>query len=232
MNKKSTLVFLFYAAKTLHSFAMHNSAALPVIPFEVDNRSNIVVTVLYDVLSVETDAWKKFEMVFPGRLCTKGHMDTPLIHCVPQLAEGKGIRIATSQGHFAAAIDPSENPPVISFGLATGTGWIKFAPVSLVGLIKITARVQEDGSIKLILHKHTPQDGRPDVSLLAYEELLGKQEYASPEQILGITSEIKPKEAYRKRIDQFCAIYVHYSEAEGIKQLIKWAAEKLGKDQP
>lgn len=230
MNTKLILVFLFYTTKTLHSFAMHNPIAVPVIPVEIDNRSNITVTVLYDkLLQIQPKPGRltKADIVFPGKLFTECN------NCkCPELTSEKDIRIATSQGHFQVYIDDMSNPPIIVFSLANIQGWKRFDPISLFALTKITARVQADGFIKLIQHKHTPQDGRPDVSLLAYEELLGTQYFATPEQILGVMPGINPEEAYRKRVAERCANHHRYSDPDAISLLLFWAARKLGVKHP
>lgn len=236
MNVKTIIIFLLCATIYCDSFTMHKPANIPEIPVEIDNKSDAVVTIIFDALHCleygQIGLWRKFDIILPGQLYSKGIFDTPGGPYKPVITVGKDIRIVTTGGHFSLAVDASKNPPVTSFGLSTGNKWKLFEPISLAALTKITARVQPDGFVKLIQHKHTPQDGRPDVSLLAYEELLGVQEFASAEQILGMGLGDDPELPYRNQVATFNAKYSQLSQPREISALIFWAAKKLGVKNP
>ena len=227
MNGKYTLLLLlFFAQVNLTIIAMQNAQEHLRLPLLVENKSNYVVTLLHY-------RYKPSPSHLQLNLLRKGERyPNPDWHGPLELDDIYSIRIITSVGHFSLVLARTgQNAPAIDLDLATvdEQKWKdNITKIPLAGLIKLTARVKEDGMVKLIQHKESPQDGRPDVSLLAYEELLGAQMYASAEQILGIAPGVSVKEAYEKRIAEFCEHYIPCSESEGIKLLLHWAAKKLG----
>lgn len=218
VNTKLASILFICIAIIGNSFAMQNAKNFLAIPVEIDNRSNEVVTIMHPDNS-PIFYWR-FTMLWKGE-----KYSDPL-----GISDSRSIRIVTSKGHMMLDLMAQQNPVIVRLILAVNdeTKWKKITEILAKGIIRLTARVQADGMIKLIQHKHSPQDGRPDVSLLAYEELLGTQEFATAEQILGVKPGENPNEVYRQQIAKFCNIYVHFSEAESIKQLIQWAGQKLG----
>lgn len=228
MYKRQMAVFFFSMVFASSSFAMDGNLNQQVVPLEVDNRSEIVVTTTYDVLVRHDGCWHRCAYVLPGRIFDTEGDKPPFVNVRPVVSKEKYVRIATAQGNFCVQIEAFDKPPVMIFKHMATRDWKEITEIqNPFALTKITARVLAGGLVKLIQHKPCPQDGRPDVSLLAYEELLGKQEHASAQEILGVREHMNPKEGFQTRMAQLKKNHAIWTESAGIEQLIRWAGQRL-----
>ena len=117
------------------SGSIYSMQATRSIPVEIDNRSSIVLTVIYDE---DQDMRGRYGLVFPGNLYTKGiHDAPPYIHDRPELASGKSIRVTTARGHFSIALEDFQNPPMITLDLSnTSMEWTPIQKLLLAGSSK------------------------------------------------------------------------------------------------